>query len=176
LTVHAGNERVKGGATGARVFALYSRSVGRGGVGAHLAVLDRQHLDEIGVVSKLSGPFEGDPFKEPVSESLDPREAALGEQPTMAFVGDVLVLGNRHGLFTVDLRGAASWGTPSRPAPSASLLGPAGRGMELPPLRAVDRTRGVLDVAAVGEGGCVVAWDGEGLPPLAWVPIERLLD
>lgn len=218
LTVHSTYEQVKRGATGLSLFALYSSAVGRGGTSNYLAVLDKKQLDELGHVSLLREPFWTDGAEQP---PLVPKDAALDECPAMAFVGDLLVLGNRHGLFVLDLEGMADSGpTPApvtEPAPRSaagsstpppvaadavtpelkpdgatlreeyglevvdpsefhSLRGPRGRGIEFPPIRQVAQARAgaVFDLAAVGDGGVVVAWTEEHRADLEWVSRERL--
>ncbi len=215
LTVHSTYERIKRGATGLSVVALYSSAVGRNGTSSYLAVLDKDELDELGHVSLFRKPFwtEGE-----AQRSSAPKDAALDECPAMVFVGDLLVLGNRHGLFSLDLESMADSGPTlvATPAPSSwsatggtapptadvdaptaaldpelaalkeeygfevvdpsevhSLLGPGGRGIDLPPMRRVSEAA-VFDLAAVGAAGVVVAWTKEDQTELEWVSRERL--
>lgn len=107
----------------------------------------------------------------------------MGTRPVMEFVGDLLVLGSRAGLFSLDLEGVAVTTrdrdaelqlTAVRPLDRrASLLGLYRRGGRLPPVRRISAADHgeVCGLAAIGTRGCVV---GSKDGTLEWVSAERL--
>ncbi len=118
LRVHGPNSVVVRGATGTRLVCLYSTSRGRTGFSAHLSLMDKRELDEVGHASarfgsgQPSGPTEpplrlvrGGPPDPDAELRAEIARLALARSPRMAFVGDTLVLGSAHGLFCLDMEG-----------------------------------------------------------------------
>jgi hypothetical protein len=153
LEAHSSCERVIGGATGRSVFALYSRAINHGTSTAHLSILSKTSLREVGCYSvttsrRMRRMWDiGLPewWRRPWDVS-EPRpkhgleDGPLDRRPSMAFVNDTLVLGTDVGVFAAEVGGLAE-------------------GSERPRFEQVEAAGGgkVLDVQAVGSAGCVVA-------------------
>ena len=155
LEQHNSYERVSGGATGRSVFALYSQGINRGTSTAHLSILSKNTLLEVASYSVVTScprlrPFEvrlPEWFRRPWDQAEPPpqhglEDGPLNRRPSMAFVGDVLVLGTDMGVFAADLGGLTQGGG----RPHFERVEAAGDGK-------------VVDVQGVVPAGCVVAHD-----------------